>query len=279
MSYSHIDVRKLRPGFAAEIGGVDLTRPLAPEVAEEIRRAYSEFSVLAFRNQVLDIPQLKAFGQTFGKLYIHPVADLTSEHPEMTPIFADETSTKALGEQWHSDASCDEETPSASILTLQETPEVGGDTMFCNMNAAYEGLSTPLKKLVEELTAVHDGGHVFRRRWDPTKVYPRNEHPVVVRHPESGKKLLFVNEQYTTHIVQLNDYESDMLLQMIYRHMTKPEYHFRFEWDASSVVVWDNRAVQHRATFDYWPARRMGTRVQTCGTRPIAAVPLAQAAE
>jgi taurine dioxygenase len=271
MNYRHISCRKTAPHLGAEISGVDLSKPLSPGAVQEVRHALAHNGVIGFRDQDLSVEQEIAFGAQFGKLYIHPVADLNSKHPEINPVYADEKSTRAYGEQWHSDASCDVEPPLGSILMLQEMPEVGGDTGFSSMYAAYDALSEPVKRFLEGLTAFHEGGHVFRRRWDPSKVYPNNEHPIVCVHPETGRKLLFVNEQYTTHIPQLRPDESDAVLQMLYRHVDSPEFHYRFQWRPGSVVFWDNRCVQHRAIFDYWPNRRVGTRVQVCGSKPVPA--------
>lgn len=271
MDYRYIRRQQITPLVGAEIDNVDLTSPLSPEVVREIRHALVTYGVVGFRDQVLDMEQQIAFAAHFGKLYIHPVADLKSRYPEMTPVYADENSTRVFGEDWHSDASCDLEPPLGSILQLQEVPDVGGDTMFSSMYAAYDTLSQPMKDMLEGLTAVHDGGHVFRRRFDKTREYPRNEHPVVIRHPESGRKALFVNGQYTTHIVQLPPAESDALLAFLYDHVGTPELTCRFSWRPGSLVFWDNRAVQHKAVFDYYPRRRVGTRVQVCGERPVAA--------
>lgn len=268
---AHITVRRLTPRIGAEIGGVDLSQSLDAPVVAEIRRALVEHGVIGFRDQTLDVEQQIAFAAQFGKLYIHPVADLKAKHPEILPVYCDETSTKALGEDWHSDASCDTEPPMGSILQLQEIPDVGGDTMFSSMYAAYDALSPGLQAMLEGMTAIHDGGHVFRRRFDPQRKYPTTEQPVVVRHPESGRKALFVNAQYTTHIVQLKPAESDALLAFLYRHVETPEFHCRFVWRPGSLVFWDNRAVQHKAVFDYFPRRRVGTRVQVCGARMEAA--------
>ncbi len=269
--YEHISVRPLTPKIGAEVGQVDLSKPLAPPVAAEVRRALIEHGVIGFRDQTLSLEQQIAFAAQFGRLYIHPVADLTSKHPEVLPVYADETSTKALGEEWHSDASCDTEPPMGSILQLQEIPDVGGDTMFASMYAAYDALSPQIRQLLDGLTAIHDGGHVFRRRFDKNRHYPTTEQPIVIRHPESGRPALYVNAQYTTHIVQLKPAESDALLAFLYRHCETPEFHCRFTWRPGSVVFWDNRAVQHKAVFDYFPRRRVGTRVQVCGARMTAA--------
>jgi taurine dioxygenase len=158
-----------------------------------------------------------------------------------------------------------------SVLRAVQLPPLGGDTCWASMYAAYDALSAPMKHMLDGLTAVHDGGHVFRRRFDKERHYPTTEQPVVIRHPESGRKALFVNAQYTTHIVQMTARESDALLGFLYRHVETPEFHCRFKWRAGSMVFWDNRAVQHKAVFDYFPRRRVGTRVQVCGEKPVAA--------
>jgi taurine dioxygenase len=269
--YQHFKCSKEAPHLGAEISGLDLSKPLGSPAVNELRHALAHNGVLGFRDQHLEVEQQIAFAAQFGELYIHPVADMTSKHPEILPVYADEKSTRAFGEDWHSDASCDREPPLGSILQLQILPDIGGDTMFSSMYAAYDALSEPIKRLCEGLTAVHDGQHVFRRRFDPTKKYPANEHPIVCVHPESGRKLLFVNEQYTTHIPQLKPRESDAILRMLYRHIETPEFHYRFKWRPNSIVFWDNRCVQHKAVFDYWPNKRVGTRVQVCGAQPVAA--------
>lgn len=271
MNYRHIETTPLSPLLGAEISGLDLSKPLPDAVVAEVRQALVNHGVIGFRDQTLSVDQQIAFAARFGKLYIHPVADLNSPYPEITPVFADDKTTKVFGEDWHSDASCDTEPPLGSILQLQEMPAIGGDTMFAGMYAAYDALSEPMKQLLAPLTAVHDGGHVFRRRFDKNRFYPTTEQPVVIRHPESGRKALFVNSQYTTHIVQLKPRESDALLAFLYHHVETPEFHCRFSWRPGSLVFWDNRAVQHKAVFDYFPHRRVGTRVQVCGAPMIAA--------
>jgi taurine dioxygenase len=268
LGYKHISCEPGAPHAGAEISGVDLTRPLSSGAIREIRLALVTHGVVGFRDQPLTIEQQIRFAAQFGVIYIHPVADKTSRYPEILAVYADELSARVFGEEWHSDASCDDEPPMGSILTLQELPTIGGDTMFASMYAAYDALSEPLKQMLQGLTAVHSGAHVFRRRFDPTRTYPTNEHPVICVHPESGRKYLFVNPQYTTHIVQLKAHESDAVLAMLYRHLDAPEFHYRFKWTPNSVVFWENRCVQHRAVFDYFPQRRVGTRVQVCGTRP-----------
>ena len=274
MGYQTIEVRKLTPIIGAEIYGADLSKTLGNQQYEEIHLALMENLVIFFRDQTISVDQQKDFGRRFGKLHIHPAAPKGLEqHPEILVIRADEKSKRVAGEEWHSDVSCDPEPPMGSILYLTTVPpDGGGDTMFANMYRAYETLSEPLRKMLEGLTAVHDGEHVYRGRYgmkDEGRVFPRSEHPVIRTHPVTGKKLLFVNRGFTTRIVQLKRDESAAILEMLYRHIETPELHCRFKWQPNSIAFWDNRCVQHHALWDYYPAKRYGHRVTICGDKPI----------
>jgi taurine dioxygenase len=273
MAYVSIQVDKLTPHAGAEIHGVDLAQPLDERTFKQIHDALIDNGVIFFRDQRLTPDQQKAFGRLFGELHLHPAAPALLEgHPEILVIHADETSKHVAGEVWHSDVSCDLEPPMGSILYLHELPPVGGDTLFASMYAAYEALSEPMKRLLEPLTAMHEGEHVYRGRYsldDKGKTFPRAEHPVIRTHPVSGRKALFVNSGFTTRIVQLTRAESDALLQFLFRHVETPEFHCRFRWRANSVAFWDNRCVQHHAMWDYYPQRRHGHRVTVRGERPF----------
>jgi len=274
MGYQTIEVRKLTPIIGAEIFGADLSKTLGNQQYEEIHLALMENLVIFFRDQTISVDQQKDFGRRFGKLHTHPAAPKGLEqHPEILVIRADEKSKRVAGEEWHSDVSCDPEPPMGSILYLTTVPpDGGGDTMFANMYRAYETLSEPLRKMLEGLTAVHDGEHVYRGRYgmkDEGRVFPRSEHPVIRTHPVTGKKLLFVNRGFTTRIVQLKRDESAAILEMLYRHIETPELHCRFKWQPNSIAFWDNRCVQHHALWDYYPAKRYGHRVTICGDKPI----------
>jgi taurine dioxygenase len=168
--------------------------------------------------------------------------------------------------------SCVETPPMGSILYLQEIPPVGGDTLFASMYVAYEKLSPEMQDFVCSLVAIHDGEHVYRGRygWDDRgKTFPKAGHPLVRTHPVTGKKALFVNRGFTTGIKGLGKLESDVLLEMLYRHAETPEFHCRFRWQENSVAFWDNRCVQHHAMWDYFPQRRHGYRVTIEGDRPF----------
>jgi taurine dioxygenase len=267
-----IQATKLTPHIGAEITGVDLSRPLTDEQFQAVHDALIEHQVIFFRDQRLTPASQKAFGQRFGPLHIHPASsDHPDGHPEVMVIHADEHSRWVAGEHWHSDVSCDEVPPMGSILYLEEVPPVGGDTLFASMYTAYETLSEPIRRLLDELTAVHDGAHYYVGRYGSegeAKVYPRAEHPVVCRHPVSGRRLLFVNRSFTTHIPALSRSEGDAILEMLYRHIETPEFQCRFKWRPGSVAFWDNRCVQHQAIWDYHPHRRHGHRVTIQGQRP-----------
>ena len=273
MTYASIQVDKVTPLAGAEIRGVDLSKPLDERTFKEIHAALIDNGVIFFRDQHLTPEQQKAFGRLFGELHIHPAAPKeVPEHPEILVIHADEKSKHVAGENWHSDVSCDLEPPMGSILYMHELPPVGGDTLFASMYAAYEGLSEPMKRFLEPLTAMHEGEHVYRGRYgvnDAGKVFPKAEHPIVRTHPVSGRKALYVNGGFTTKIVQLKRPESDALLQFLYRHVETPEFHCRFRWQVNSIAFWDNRCMQHHAMWDYYPQRRHGHRVTIKGDKPF----------
>ena len=159
-----------------------------------------------------------------------------------------------------------------SILRIHTLPDIGGDTLFANMYAAYDALSAPMRKMLDGLTAVHDGELLYRGRYtsaDAGRVYPKATHPVIRTHPVTGKKALFVNSFFTSHIVELSRAESDAMLAFLFRHIETPEFACRFRWEKDSVAFWDNRSTQHHALWDYYPATRSGTRVTIQGDKPF----------
>ena len=271
--YSSITVEKLTPIIGAEIGGVDIANPSEAQM-DEIHRALAENLVIFFRDQILTPEQHLGFGMRFGELHIHPAAPTEGGHPGLMVIKADRDSPRANGEGWHSDVSCDEEPPMGSILYIKESPQVGGDTLFANMYAAYESLSDRMKANLEGLTAVHDGEENYRGTYANFGVkdkpsYPRAVHPVIRTHPVTGQKALFVNRGFTKRILGIPVDESTGLLAYLFEHMANPTFQCRFRWRTNSVAFWDNRCAQHRAIWDYWPATRYGNRVTVKGDRPV----------
>ena len=182
--YETITVDKLTPIIGAELGGVDLSKPLSNRQQDEIHRALAENSVIFFRDQVLTPEQHMSFGRLFGDLHVHPAAPHAPDMPEMMIIHSDKTSPRANGEGWHTDVSCEVEPPMGSILHIKTCPPRGGDTLFASMYAAYEALSDRMKAYLADMTAIHDGEPVYRGLFKSLGVadkpeYPNAEHPVV----------------------------------------------------------------------------------------------------
>jgi taurine dioxygenase len=272
--YKTLSVRRLTPVLGAEIEGIQLDHDLTPEQFDEVSRALAQHQVIFFRDQHLSAQQHLAFGQRFGSLHRHPAAPHAPGHPDLMIIQADEHSPRANGEVWHSDVSCDAEPPMGSILYIHTCPPEGGDTLFASMYAAYDALSDRMKRYLGGLTAVHDGEHVYRGTYanlgvQDKSLYPRSVHPVVRTHPVTGKQALFVNRAFTTRILGIPADESDAMLRFLFEHLENPLFQCRFRWQANSVAFWDNRCVQHRAMWDYWPHKRSGFRVTVLGDAPF----------
>ena len=273
-AYETIAVDKLTPIIGAEITGVDLSEPLPNRTQDEIHRALAENLVIFFRDQKISPQQHLAFGRLFGELHIHPAAPHEDGEPALMKIHADKDSPRANGEGWHSDVSCDTEPPMGSILYIRQTPPKGGDTLFASMYAAYESLSDRMKAYLDGLTAFHDGADVYRGLYANFGVadkpaYPSAEHPVVRTHPVTGQKALYVNRGFTRRILGLPRDESDAILAYLYQHAENPLFQCRFRWSENAIAFWDNRCVQHRAMWDYWPHTRSGSRVTVQGDRPV----------
>ena len=271
--YETISVDKLTPIIGAEISGANLSETLSNRQMDEIHRALAENSVIFFRDQDLTPEQHLAFGRNFGELHVHPAAPYAPGHRELMVIHADKDSPRANGEGWHSDVSCDVEPPMGSILYIKQTPPKGGDTLFASMYAAYEALSDRMKAYLDGLVAEHDGEDAYRGTYknagmDDKPIYPRAEHPVVRTHPVTGKKALYVNRGFTKRLLGVPRDESSALLNYLYEHAENPLFQCRFRWQPNSVAFWDNRCVQHRAMWDYWPHTRSGFRVTVAGGKP-----------
>lgn len=263
MSYQTIQARRLTPTIGAEISGVDLTRPLSEAAIADLKQAIADHQVIFFRDQKLDPESLKRVGLYFGELQIHALKGLP-DHPEVRKLHADETSKHVAGEEWHTDMSCIPVPPMGSILYLHTLPPLGGDTVFASMYAAYDALSDGMKAYLETLTATHDGKLAFGR-FDPTGNYPTAVHPVIRTHPVTGRKLLFVNRGFTSHINGVAQDESEALLQYLFKHAENAYFQVRFTWTPHAVAFWDNRCTQHLAIWDYFPHVRSGFRVQVEG--------------
>ena len=276
--YQTIEVNSLTPHIGAEIQGLDLSKPLDNEQFSEVYRAWLDWKLVVFRDQHLTQDQHKAFGRRFGSLHVHPMQHSYGGDPEILKIKTTKDSRYTAGEGWHTDVTCDEVPPLGSMLYITQTPEVGGgDTLFADMYLAWELLSDTMKGMLEGLTAVHDGALPFLSSYRVAppdgKEYPRNEHPLVIVHPETGRKVLYVNSGFTSHIKGLAPAESKAILQFLFNHIaTTPRLYCRVEWQPNTLTFWDNRCTQHHAVWDYYPHSRYGERVTIVGTqRPKAA--------
>ena len=275
--FNTIGVDSLTPHIGAQITGIDLAQPLSNEQFSEVYQAWLDWKVLVFRDQVINQAQHKAFARRFGALHVHPMQHSYGGDPEILRIKTTKDSAYTAGNGWHTDVTCDEIPPLGSMLYITETPESGGgDTLFADMYLAYDLLSDTMKELLGKLTAVHDGSLPYQGNYRVAppdgEQYPRNEHPVITTHPETGKKVLFVNSGFTSHIKGLQPWESKMLLTGLLDHIARtPRLTCRVEWRPNTLTFWDNRCTQHHAVWDYWPHSRYGERVSILGNvRPAA---------
>jgi alpha-ketoglutarate-dependent taurine dioxygenase len=276
---SAIRVSRIGDALGAEIEGVDLSRPIAPEVFGEIRRAWLEHLVIRFRDQQLTDPQLLDFSRLFGELdppgpnpYGRP---FLPTHPEMNVISNIKTDGVPIGGLgdgeaiWHADMTYVETPPMAAILHALEVPPSGGDTYWANMYLAYQALPESLKRQIEDLQAVHDATYnsagMLRKGYkeisDPREA-PGARHPFARRHPETGRLCLFLGRRRNSYVVGLPLARSEALLDELWAHATQPQFTFRQQWRVGDVLVWDNRCTLHRRDPFDSSARRLMHRTQ-----------------
>lgn len=272
--YDSIVVEPLTPLLGAEVFDLDLSKELTPAETDDVRRAFLAHHVLVFRDQDLTDEDHKRFARLFGEL--HPVTPPPPDSdPYILEVSANKDSRVVAGNGWHADGTADALPSLGSMLYVTRTPEIGsgGDTLFANMHLAYEMLSPPMRTFLDGLTAIHDGLLAWRGHTPPPGLdIPKTEHPVVVRHPDTGRQLLYVNGAYTSHIPQLSRGESDAILKTLYDHIaTTPLLHCRVRWTPNTLVLWDNRCVQHHATWDYYPHTRYARRVAINSPTPPSA--------
>ena len=245
--------------LGAEVTGVDLAN-LTDELFSELYDAWLKYQVLFFRDQELSLDAHIALGRRFGELEIHPfIKKVDDDHKEIIEIDSERGGT---ADSWHSDVTFSATPPMASILKMIQLPEIGGDTLWSNQYLAYETMSEPMRCLLDDLTAVHTGapfGH-------PEVTI---EHPAVVVHPETGRRTLFVNRQFTSHFLELRPEESSALLEQVCSWAEQPNFQTRFRWTPNAVGIWDNRCTQHYGVNDF-TARRVLHRVTVMSSeRPV----------
>lgn len=280
--YDSFTINTLTPHIGAEVCGLDLSKPLSERVLNDLKKAWSEWKVLVFRDQLLSRAEHKAIAACFGDLHVHPMNlpkkagesaagdRAANADPEILKIKTTASSPYTAGDGWHTDVTCDPIPPLGSMLYITETPEGGGgDTLFADMYLAYELLSDPMKEFLAGLEAIHDGGKPYigsYKSTPPEGGYARSTHPVITTHPETGRKVLYVNSGFTTRIKGLAANESAALLNMLYRHIDSTlKLYCRVEWQPNTLTFWDNRCTQHHAVWDYYPHSRYGERVSILG--------------
>ncbi len=274
-----ITATRLTPALGALIEGVSLADDLPQETIDRLAGFLVEHQILFFRDQVLTPEQQCRFAARFGKLHIHPIYPVLPELPEILVL---DTHGDFLpdNDNWHTDVTFTATPPMAGLLAAKQVPRVGGDTLWSSNLAAYEALSKPLQRFVDGLTAEHSVVKSFpASRWgaDPVSKeryeravakHPPVTHPVIRTHPVSGRKGLFVNAGFTTHIHELKAEESDAVLAFLYAHAARPEFTLRWQWRRDDVAFWDNRNTHHYAVADYLPERRVMHRATVIGDRP-----------
>jgi taurine dioxygenase len=271
-SYRHFEARALSPFIGAELHGIDLREEQSDDAIADVRQALLDYKVIFLRDQHITRAQHIAFARRFGDLEIHPATPKDQEDPEVLRI-AHGPNSRGTENNWHSDVTWRAEPSLGSILRAIEVPEVGGDTLFADMYAAYEGLEPAFKAFVAGLTAEHDIARVFAKRLgkdaDALRAkFPVQQHPVIRTHPETGRNGVYVNIGFTERVLGLSRKQSDWVLQELYDQAKLPEYQCRFRWAPGSMAFWDNRACQHYAASDYYPQVRVMERVTIKGDRP-----------
>ncbi len=272
-----LEIRPMAGALGAEILGIDLSQEMTAERAAQIRQLLNEYEVIFFRDQDISPRHQKALALAFGPLQTHPAYDTVEDFPEISIL--ESTAEKPTRiEAWHSDMTFRAHPPMGTVLKSEIIPPKGGDTLWSSMTAAYNGLSPPMQAFLGQLTAVHDFAHGFKeslaapggreRLADAVAANPPVRHPVIRVHPETRKKVIFVNSLFTTHIEGLAAAESDALLAFLFRHVTVPEFTCRFQWRVNSIAIWDNRSTQHKPVNDYFPAHRRLHRITIDGDRP-----------
>lgn len=270
-------MERLGRHLGAEIHGLNLKKGMDSTTYRAFEAVLIEHKVLIVRDQNLTTAEHVAISRLFGELEVHPFRP-QGEFPEILVLDNNKDTPVLSTDVWHSDTTFRVNPTKYTILRCQIMPKVGGDTLWANMEVAYEGLSVTLRNMIEGLVALHDFQN-FRALFNRTEedqarlrkmqeLYPNPCHPVVRTHPVTGKKCIYVNSQFTVRIEGLESDESRAILQVLIAQVHVPEYQFRLRWSPGAIVFWDNRSTQHYAANDYYPERRRMERTAVVGDRP-----------
>lgn len=282
-SASQITVQQLTGTIGAALGGVDLRYALDADAAQVVRQAILDYGVIFLRGQDVTLIQYWAFMENFGQPNKEESSGSDDDRPEDVQT-GDMSITRHATAVWHADTTSLAHPPVATALRAVEVPVFGGDTCWSSMAAAWDALSEPMKRMLDGLTAVHAIDPTVARMGEYGARYEagysaRNArsqvHPVVLTHPETGRKALYVNESFVTRICELDLLESAAVLAFLFRHVERPDFQVRWKWTANDLAFWDNRAVQHYAVPDYHATRKM-QRIVLAGVRPGEASGLAR---
>ena len=259
-----MDIKLLSGALGAEISGVDL-KDTSLKNFEIINNLLLEHKVIFFRRQNITPEEQLTLASRFGPIEQHAYVKGLDEYPEIVRIIKKPDEKNQWGENWHSDVSYNVKPTKAVILKSIKIPPVGGDTMFANMELAWETLDENIKEKIKNKKAIHSslGAKFFiedYKAMESNGNYDEysNEHPIVRTHPETRKKILFVNWTYTKKIVGMDKKESDEILNEIFKHQARLDFTCRFQWTENAVAIWDNRSVQHYAIADFFPGRGLG---------------------
>jgi taurine dioxygenase len=274
----NFEIEPIGPTIGAELHGIDFSRALDPQTFRRLEQALWDHKVVYARNQDMTPAQQVALGRLFGELEVHPFRP-EGEFPEVLVLDNHKDNPVLSTDVWHSDTTFRERPTKYSILRCLIIPAAGGDTLWADMCAAYEGLSADLRRLIDGLSAVHDfmnfrklftkSDEDQKRLREMERKFPNPTHPVVRTIPDTGKKALYVNPQFTKQIVGMSEDESRALLAFLFEQTHIPEYQFRLRWKPGTITFWDNRSTQHYAVNDYYPNRRRMERIAVVGDRPV----------
>lgn len=289
MSYPNLNLEPASTALGAFVKDLDLSQPLGTSVFDDLTRAHADYGVLFFRDQKLTPQDHIALAEQFGEINVNRFFAPVAEHPQIAEVRKEPEQTINIGGGWHTDHSYDQIPALGSMLYARELPPVGGDTIYASMYAAYEALSDGMKQMLAGLNAVHSSRHVFgAAAGRPAEMSDRlgnaaaatqdAVHPVVLTHPRSGKKGLYVNPGFTVRFDGWTDQESEPLLRYLYQHATRPEFTYRFQWQPGSLAFWDNRCTWHFAVNDYQGERRLLHRITLEG-EPLADASIREAAQ
>jgi taurine dioxygenase len=272
MSYPTLNLEPAGPALGAFVRGLDLSRRLDEAVVSDLLQAHADFGVLFFRDQNLAPEQHIALAEQLGEINVNRFFTAVEGHPEIAEVRKEPEQTSNIGGGWHTDHSYDQIPALGSLLYARALPAVGGDTVYASMYAAYDSLSEGMKQMLEGLNAVHSSRHVFGaeanrpadltgRLGNPGAATQDSVHPVVIVHPRSGKKALYVNPGFTVGFEGWTAEESEPILSYLYQHAARLEFTYRFQWAPGSLAFWDNRCTWHLAVNDYQGERRLLHRI------------------